>query len=125
MITFLNRSALVAFALAALLTTPVAAHHGWGGYQDAEFDITGVVSSPLTNAGAHARMKITVDGQVWNLTLAPPARTKAAGLSEETIPVGARITVHGHRHSNKKMFEVKTERITYNGRVFNVYPDRT
>jgi hypothetical protein len=116
----------LAFALAVgAQSAPLVAHHGWGGYQDKEFEITGVVSTPLNTAGAHATMKITVDGQVWNLTLAPPSRTKSAGLTEDAIPAGATITVHGHRHSNQKVFEVKTERITYNGRTFNVYPDRT
>jgi hypothetical protein len=121
-----NRSIVVAVALVlGILAAPVGAHHGWGGYQDKEFDITGTVSTPLSNRGAHATMKITADGQVWNLTLAPPARTKDAGLTEDSIPVGATITVHGHRHSNAKVFEVKTERITYNGKTFNVYPDRS
>ena len=70
-------------------------------------------------------MKIKAGDQLWNLTLAPPARTTAAGLREGTIQVGATVTVHGHRHVNPKNFEVKTERVTYEGKVFNVYPDRT
>ena len=46
------------------------------------------------------------------------------GLRAETIPLGAKVTVHGHRHKDPKRFEVKTERVTYNGKVYNVYPDR-
>ena len=45
--------------------------------------------------------------------------------SATTIPVGATVTAHGHRHTSAKIFEVKTERITYNGVTYNVYPDRT
>ena len=56
--------------------------------------------------------------------LAPPAATIRAGLTAEVIPVGAQVTAHGHRHSDPKRLEIKTERVTWNGRVFNVYPDR-
>jgi hypothetical protein len=56
--------------------------------------------------------------------LAPPPRTKEAGLTEGLIPVGATVTIHGHRNRDPKKFEIKTERVTWNGKVFNVYPDR-
>lgn len=102
----------------------VTAHHGWGGYHDAEFEITGTVESPVSVAGPHATMKIRAQDQVWDVVLAPPPRTEAAGLKEGVIPVGAQVTAHGHRHRDQKKLEIKTERLTWNGRVFNVYPDR-
>ena len=37
----------------------------------------------------------TADGQVWDITLAPPARTSGAGLKENVIPLGATVTVRG------------------------------
>jgi hypothetical protein len=55
----------------------------------------------------------------------PPARTERAGLKEGIIPVGAMVKIHGHRNRDPKRFEVKTERVLWNGRTFNVYPDRT
>ena len=119
------RVTLLAFTAAFATSLTLSAHHGWAGYSNKEFDVTGTVTTPLSLGGAHATMKITADGQVWNLTLAPPARTKAAGLEADTIPVGATVTAHGHRHSSAKIFEVKTERVTYNGKTYNVYPDRT
>ena len=30
----------------------------------------------------------------------------------------------GHRNKDPKRFEMKTERVTWNSRTFNVYPDR-
>jgi hypothetical protein len=112
--------------LIALVAFPLSAHHGWGGNSDQEFDLTGVVESPVSLAGPHATMKIkTPDGKVWDLTLAPPARTQRAGLKADTIPVGATVTVHGHRNRDMNRFEIKTERVTWNGQTFNVYPDRT
>ena len=112
---------LVALALTAL---PLAAHHGWTGYGTEEFSITGTVDTPLSLSGPHATMKIRVDKDLWDLTLAPPSRTTAAGLKEGVIPVGATVTAHGHRSQDARRFEVKTERLTWNNRVFNVYPDR-
>ena len=57
-------------------------------------------------------------------TLAPPARTDSAGLKESTIPVGATVTIRGKRNTDPKKFEIKTERVTYAGKNFDVYPDR-
>jgi hypothetical protein len=104
---------------------PVAAHHGWSGNGEQEFELTGIVESGVSLAGPHATMRIRAEGQVWDITLAPAARTERAGLKEGTIPVGAQVTVHGHRNRDGKRFEIKTERVTWNGRTFNVYPDRT
>ena len=116
---------VTAFALTAAAALPTYAHHGWGGYETKEFEITGIVSAPLELAGPHATMKIKVGDQVWDLTLAPPAQTVKSGIREARIPAGATVTIHGHRNVNPQNFEVKTERITYNGKTFNVYPDRT
>jgi hypothetical protein len=63
-------------------------------------------------------------GQMWDLTLAPPARTSNAGLKEDTIPMGAEVTILGKRNLDEKRFEVKTERVTWNAKNFDVYPDR-
>ena len=111
-----------AFALSVM---PVAAHHGWSGNGDEEFELTGTVESGVSLAGPHATMKIRAEGQVWDITLAPAARTERAGLKEGVIPVGAQVTVHGHRNKDGKRYEIKTERVTWNGRTFNVYPDRS
>jgi len=123
----LGRRALVAGAIAlSLAVAPLGAHHGWGGYQDATSDISGTVESPVSLAGPHATLKVrAADGQVWDVVLAPPARSERAGLKEGMIPVGAPVTVHGNRHRDPKRFEIKTSRLTWNGRVFNVYPDRS
>ena len=123
-----NRGLTVAGTLVvALFLTilPASAHHGWGGYQDEDFQLSGTVESPVSLAGPHATMKIRAENQVWDITLSPPARTERAGLKEGVSPVGAKVTVFGHRHRDPKRFEVKTERVSWNGRLFNVYPDRS
>jgi hypothetical protein len=115
----------VAILAVALWAIPAVAHHGWGGNQTDEFEITGTVSTPLSLAGPHATMKIKDDkGQIWDLTLAPGNSTASAGLKEGVIPVGAKVMIHGHRNADPKKYEIKTERVTWNNRTFNVYPAR-
>ena len=115
----------IILGLFLLSNPPLSAHHGWGGYLDADFQISGTVESPVSLAGPHATMKIRADNQVWDVVLAPPARTERAGLKENVIPVGATVTASGHRHRDPKKFEIKTERLSWNGRLFSVYPDRS
>jgi hypothetical protein len=112
-------------AMSLLFPAAAFAHHGWAGNDDKEFEITGTVSKTVSLAGPHATMQIkAADGKVWDLTLAPPPRTQAAGLKEDSIPMGATVTAHGHRNRDQGRLEVKTERVTFNGKTFNVYPDR-
>jgi hypothetical protein len=118
----LIRAVLFAFALAPM---SVAAHHGWAGYFSEEASITGTLETPVSLAGPHATLKIRSNGQVWDVVLAPSSRTASAGLKEGLIPLGATVTAHGHRHRDPKKFEIKTERLTWGSRTFNVYPDRT
>jgi hypothetical protein len=118
-------SLLAIAAVLVLATHPVAAHHGWAGNGQEEFELVGTVESGVSLAGPHATMKVMADGQVWDITLAPGARTERAGLKEGVIPVGAKVTIHGHRNKDPKRFEIKTERVTWNGKTFNVYPDRS
>jgi hypothetical protein len=126
--TLRGRGLIVGGALVLALSLsilPVGAHHGWGGYLDEDFQISGTVESSVSLAGPHATMKVKVDNQIWDVVLSPPARTERAGLKEGVIPVGAKVTAFGHRHRDPKKFEIKTERVDWNGRLFNVYPDRS
>jgi hypothetical protein len=122
----MQRTILCAFLASAALVAgaPAMAHHGWAGNEEKDSELTGTVEQPVSLNGPHATMKIRVDGQLWDLTLAPPPRTEAAGLKADTLPKGAKVTVQGHRNKDPKRFEMKTERVTYEGRLYNVYPDR-
>ncbi len=116
---------LAVFLILAMITAvPAVAHLGWAGYAEEEFEISGILEKQVALVGPHGTMKIKVDGQVWDITLSPPARVQGAGLTSTTIPLGAKVTVRGHRHRDPKRFEVKTERVIYEGKLYNVYPDR-
>ena len=114
---------ILAIVLAAAVSVPLSAHHGWGGNAEQETEMTGTVETPVSLAGPHATMKMRVNGQVWDITLAPSNRTAGAGLKEGIIPVGATVTVVGHKNKTANRYEMKTEKVTWNGKVFAVYPD--
>ncbi len=117
-------SSCVGILALSLSAVPASAHHGWGGNSEQEFELTGTVATGVSLSGPHATMKVLSDGKLWDITLAPPARTAQAGLKEGVIPVGATVMIHGHRNLDPKRLEIKTERVTWNGRLFNVYPER-
>jgi hypothetical protein len=111
-------------ALVAAFSVPAMAHHGWGGNAEEETTLTGTLAVPVSLAGPHATMKINVNGQVWDVTMAPPARTAGTGLKEGVIPVGATVTVRGHRNKTANRYEIKTEAVTWNNRTFAVDPNQ-
>lgn len=121
-----TRFVALAGTLALALGAPALAHHGWGGQQTDKTEISGTLKTDVSLSGPHATMQITDDkGQVWDVTLAPPPRTQNAGLLPGVIPVGAKVKIVGNRNSDLKKFEIKTVRVTYDGKNYDVYPDRT
>lgn len=123
----MNRPILLGLTVGglALVVQQASAHHGWGGQIRENFELSGTVQTGVSLAGPHATMQIRDDsGQVWDLTLAPPSRTQRAGLTEDTIPVGAEVSIVGNRNANQDRFEVKTMRVTYGGTNYDVYAGR-
>lgn len=118
----MDRFARVIFTFALLAPLPVLAQDGWAAYADQEFEISGVVQSPINPGGPRVSFTLRDDmGQMWDVTLARVGGAMKR-LNEKTLPVDARVTVHGHRHRDLKLFEVKAERIVYDRGVYNVYP---
>ena len=95
--------------LTAVLSTSLVAglahaHHGWGGYKEKmQLNIT-VTELKLGNP--HDRLiAVDEDGQEWNLLLAPPARNRRFGFSEENVAVGDELELYGQKHPRR--FEIK------------------
>ena len=117
-------SLYVALVVLVFSAVPVSAHHGWGGQEEAVTSLTGTVVQGVSLAGPHATMKIKVGNDVWDLTLAPPARTASAGLKEGLIPVGATVMVRGNRNLDHNRHEMKCIYIKQGANEYHVYPDR-
>ncbi len=117
-----SKLSLALGAALALGSMSAAAHHGWGGNTQ-PIELTGTVVSAVDLSGPHATMQIRdADGKVWDITLAPAPRTARAGLDGKAVPVGAEVTISGMRNDDPSRFEVKTRRVTHNGRNYDVYP---
>ncbi|MHC9292367.1 DUF6152 family protein [Mycobacterium sp. LTG2003] len=114
----------VAFVAAVAFAAPVRAHHGWADYEDAQFDLTGTLETAVSLAGPHATAQIRAGEELWDIVFAPSPRTARAGLTEDTVPVGDTVTASGHRHREPGTLEIKAERLMWDGKVFDVYPDR-
>ncbi len=119
--TCILRASLAAIILGAL---PAYAHHGWSGQEEKVTDMTGTVVQGVSLAGPHATMKIKVNNEVWDITLAPPARAERAGLKEGLIPIGATVTVRGNRSTEPGRHEMKTIYVKQGTTEYHVYPDR-
>jgi hypothetical protein len=111
-------------AMAVLAASPAFAHHGWSGQEDKLVDMTGTVVQSVSLAGPHGTMKVRVNNEVWDVTLAPPARTSRAGLTEGKIPVGATVTVRGNRSVQGGRHEMKTISVKHGDQTYRVYPER-
>ncbi len=110
--------ALAGFALA--ITGGVAvAHHGWGSYDAAKvLTVTSSVGN-LRWQNPHVQVDVSHQGATWEAVLAPPFRMEARGLDPDMLKAGARVTVDGYA-STRVDREMRAERITVNGRVFEL-----
>jgi hypothetical protein len=120
------RSLVVTIGMSAMALSGAAlAHHGWGGNTQ-PLEVSGTVVAPVDLSGPHATMQIRdVDGNVWDVTLAPSARTSRAGLAEDTLAVGAEVTLTGMRNDDAERFEIKTRRVSHDGTNYDVYPPQS
>ena len=123
----MHTRALLGFLAAglALAAPQLSAHHGWGGQSRDQTNLSGTFHKAVDLDGPHATLQLMdADGQVWDITLGPPSRTRRSGLPEAEIPVGAQITIRGQRNLDANRFEMKTVRVTHEGTNYDVYPRR-
>ena len=114
----------VLVGLASASAPAVLAHHGWAGYGNDGFSLSGNVQSAYLG-NPHGVVKVRDGGgKVWDVVLGPPSYQNRAGLTDALVPAGATVTAEGHRHQDPNRLEMKTERLTVNGRNFDIYPDR-
>jgi hypothetical protein len=113
------RIAFISFLAGTLFASQAFAHHGWGGYKEKlEFTVT-ITALKLGNP--HDRLVATdADGNEWNLLLAPPARNRRFGFSDESISVGDVVELYGQKHPKRR--ELKVHCIYLDGE--NIYTYR-
>lgn len=117
-------SATAAAALsAALVPGVVEAHHGWGWATDEEFELTGaIVGVQLGNP--HGELRLDVAGEEWVVEIGQPWRNQRAGLTDDLLAEGTKVTAHGHRSAREGERLMKAERLVIGGEDYDLYPDR-
>lgn len=108
--------AALAFAAAALVATAAVAHHGWSSY-DAERVMQPTAEVLESSWGSpHGALVIAIEGQRWDVVLAPVSRMQTRGLVEGDIAVGQTVTVEGYPRRDGTR-EMRAERITAGGKT--------
>lgn len=119
-----TRRTILATALGALVAAPAAlAHHGWSGYSNEDFSVSGTVEE-VDLGNPHDRLTLRNEEGLWNVVLGPPFRGRRAGLEEGVVEPGMQATAHGHRHNDPDVLEIKTELLEVEGRRYEIYPQR-
>ena len=97
-----------------MTAAPVAAHHGWSGYDSTkELTLTGTIKESGYEH-PHGHVRLATPGKVWLVVLAPPSRMTSRGLPASKLAVGATATVVGYPNKTNNE-EMRAERITIDG----------
>jgi hypothetical protein len=111
-------------AVAALLVTSAAAHHGWS-WAEAELTTLEATVNTVSIAPPHPSLSVTdTSGQVWQVELGNPGRTERSGFTAETVAPGGTIVILGNRSLDPQEFVIKAVRVTVAGQAYDMYPER-
>jgi hypothetical protein len=112
-------------ALAALLVLPVAAeaHHGWRWTTGENIELTGLISSARLG-NPHGQVTVDVEGEAWTVEVGQPWRNERAGLTDADFAVGREIRVEGEPAEDAARRVLKAERLWFDGRLHELYPER-
>lgn len=114
---------LVSGTTALGLHTSVFAHHGWAWAEDGNAELSGViVAAKLGNP--HGVLTVNVNGANWLVEVGQPWRNERAGLRDEMLVKGVKLTVAGHKSKDPSKRVFKAERVFIDGKKFDLYPDR-
>jgi len=95
---------------------PLAAHHGWTGYDENKpLTLTGTVKAAAYE-NPHSFVDLQVSDKLWHVVLAPPSRMEARGISRDLLKVGAMATVVGYQNKADAK-ELRAERMTIGGKT--------
>ena len=110
-------------ALSALVAGPALAHHGWRWTADGNFELTGLITkAELGNP--HGRLTVNADGEIWTVEVGQPWRNHEAGLMDDMLVTGVELTASGHRAADPEENRMKAERVTIDGQLYDLYPNR-
>jgi hypothetical protein len=119
----LRRLLGIAAVATAFATLPALAHHGWAWAEDGNSELSGTVTAAKLG-NPHGELTLDVGGVKWVVEVGQPWRNERAGLKDEMLQKGAKLTVTGHKSADPKKKVFKAERVVIDGKKFDLYPDR-
>ncbi len=120
-----RRKFTAGIAFTSLLVSGHAmAHHGWSWAEDANFEISGVITSAKLG-NPHGILKVRAKGEEWTVEVGQPWRNARVGLKDAMLAKGVELTVRGNRARDPKLNVVKAVRIVIAGKNYDLYPERT
>ncbi|HKK35792.1 MAG TPA: DUF6152 family protein [Paracoccaceae bacterium] len=119
----LHRRRLLAL-LAALPAAPALAHHGWRWTTGGNIELTGIVREARLG-NPHGVLEVEAEDEVWTVEVGQPWRNERAGLKEGDLAPGVEATFIGEPSADPDERRMKAERIRIDGRLHELYPDRS
>jgi hypothetical protein len=104
---------VVALVLAA---APLAAHHGFADYAATRRVVTGTLEQGLRLTQPHATLRLRVHGTACRVIFG--AIAQFSDLREDTIPLGAVVTVTGQPHLDADRCDFRGVRVTWGEHTF-------
>jgi Family of unknown function (DUF6152) len=122
-----RRSILVGLALLSAglagLGRMALAHHGWRWTEDGNFELTGVITAARLG-NPHGILEVDVEDVTWIVEVGQPWRNERAGLTDDMLVEGVEITASGGRSADHSENRMKAERVTIDGTLYELYPER-
>ncbi len=120
----LNATLAVSAVIAVSAATAAFAHHGWSWAEQQQSELRGTIRT-VTIAPPHPSLEVetTSDG-LWKIELGNPRQTQRAGFVEGSAKPGDEVVILGNRSLDQSEKRMKAVRITVNGKVFDIYPER-
>lgn len=113
----------IAVGLATLGGPAALGHHGWRWTEDGNFELVGLIKT-VQLGNPHGVLTVDAEGEIWTVEVGQPWRNERAGLKDEMFAVGTEVTISGARSEDPENKLVKAERVTIDGQLYNLYPNR-
>ncbi|TQV79606.1 DUF6152 family protein [Denitrobaculum tricleocarpae] len=113
----------ITVGLTALGASAAMAHHGWRWTEDGNFELVGLIQAAQLG-NPHGVLTVDAEGEIWTVEVGQPWRNERAGLKDEMFAVGTEVTVSGQRSEDPEQKLMKAERVTIDGQLYDLYPNR-
>ncbi len=113
----------IAILMALSMGSAALAHHGWSWTSGENIEVTGTITK--TDLGnPHGEIVVKADDAEWTVEVGQPWRNARSGLEDGDLAEGVVVTIDGEPASDGRKL-MKAERLTIDGRLYDLYPGRS